>query len=155
MVAVFVGRKKKFKYFYNKIFIFHIFSRNAMDLKGGIWLVAPLVKNLSCSHPRYAGKFINHIGPGDTIQAFLVICLTIGVVGANLMVIFVINSRRYSSYIHPQVNHFNYFFFIANKQFIFSATLFINIISLKRFSNWPSHNSFWGVTCLVPLLALW
>lgn len=81
-----------------------------MDLKGGIWLVAPLVKNLSCSHPRYAGKFINHIGPGDTIQAFLVICLTIGVVGANLMVIFVINSRRYSSYIHPQVNHFNFFF---------------------------------------------
>lgn len=127
-----------------------------MDSKGGIWLVAPLVKNLSCSHPRYTGQFINHIGPGDTIQAFLVICLTIGVVGANLMVIFVINSRRYSSYIHPQVNHFNLLFFIIKPTIIFfPATLFINIISLKRFSNWPSHNSFWGVTCLVPLLALW
>lgn len=97
-----------------------------MDSKGGIWLVAPLVKNLSCSHPRYAGKFINHIGPGDTIQAFLVICLTIGVVGANLMVIFVINSRRYNSYIHPQVNHF--FYYQTNNFILFFIFFFSHVI---------------------------
>lgn len=102
----------------------HIIFRNAMDSKGGVWLVAPLVKNLSCSHPRYAGKFINHIGPGDTIQAFLVICLTIGVVGANLMVIFVINSRRYNSYIHPQVNHFFIFIFYYQTVFFFSHGIY-------------------------------
>lgn len=75
-----------------------------MDSKG-IWLTAPSVKNSSCSHPRYNGQLINQIGPSDTLQAFLIFFLTLGIIGANLMVIFVINSRRYSAYIHPQVKN--------------------------------------------------
>ena len=75
-----------------------------MDPKAGTWLIAPSVRNSSCSHPRFTGSLISHIGPGDIIQSFLVLSLTIGIIGANLLVIFVINSRRYAPYIHPQVN---------------------------------------------------
>lgn len=73
-----------------------------MDSKASVWLVAPSVKNLSCTHPRYTGQLISQIGFSETIEAFLVLSLTLGIIGANLMVIFVINSRRYSAYIHPQ-----------------------------------------------------
>lgn len=75
-----------------------------MDSKG-VWLIAPSVRNSSCSHPRYAttGSLLLNIGIGEAIQAFLVLCLTLGIIGANLIVIFVINNRRYSAYIHPQV----------------------------------------------------
>lgn len=77
--------------------------RNAMDSKAGTLLVPPNVKNVSCSHPRYTGSLIYYIGPFDAIQALLILMLTVGIIGANLLVIFVINHRRYSPYIHPQV----------------------------------------------------
>ncbi|XP_030379210.1 beta-3 adrenergic receptor [Scaptodrosophila lebanonensis] len=74
-----------------------------MDLKTGTLLVAPAVKNSSCSHPRYSGhNFIVHIGIAETIEAVLILVLTLGVIGANCLVIFVINNRRYSAYIHQQ-----------------------------------------------------
>ncbi|XP_034478231.1 5-hydroxytryptamine receptor 1D [Drosophila innubila] len=74
-----------------------------MDLKTGSLLVAPAVKNSSCSHPRYTGhNFILHIGIAETIEAVLILVLTLGVIGANCLVIFVINNRRYAAYIHQQ-----------------------------------------------------
>lgn len=74
-----------------------------MDPKAGSWLIAPNLKNASCSHPRYIGSFLHNIGPIETIQALIIFMLTVGIIGANLLVIFVINHRRYSPYIHPQV----------------------------------------------------
>lgn len=74
-----------------------------MDLKSGSWLIAPSVRNSSCSHPRYTHSLIYYIGPFDIIQALLILTLTIGIIGANLMVIIIINHRRYSPYIQPQV----------------------------------------------------
>lgn len=84
-----------------------------MDLKSGTWLIAPNIRNSSCTHPRYTHSLIYYIGPFDAIQALLVLMLTVGIIGANLMVIFVINHRRYSPYIHPQVNEtkFSWTFF--------------------------------------------
>ena len=80
-----------------------------MDFKTG--QVAPSVKNASCSHPRYlvpGHSFIVYIGVGEVIEASIILILTLGVIGANILVIFVINSRRYSSYIHLQVSFNNY-----------------------------------------------
>ncbi|GAB0100945.1 trace amine-associated receptor 1 [Sergentomyia squamirostris] len=74
-----------------------------MDPKAGVWLVAPSVRNASCSHPRYSASSLwTLVGPVEAIQSFLVFTLAVGIIGANLMVILVINNRRYSPYIHPQ-----------------------------------------------------
>ncbi|XP_055705323.1 trace amine-associated receptor 1 [Phlebotomus papatasi] len=74
-----------------------------MDPKAGVWLVAPSVRNASCSHPRFSANSLwTLVGPMEAIQAFLVLSLAVGIIGANLMVILVINNRRYSPYIHPQ-----------------------------------------------------
>lgn len=76
----------------------------AMDLKSGTLLVPPAVKNSSCSHPRYTThNFLHYVGIAETIEAVLILILTLGVIGANALVIFVINNRRYSPYIHQQV----------------------------------------------------
>lgn len=77
-----------------------------MDLKSGSLLVPPTVKNSSCSHPRYSGthNFIQNIGITETIEALLILILTLGVIGANALVIFVINNRRYATFIHQQVS---------------------------------------------------
>ncbi|XP_073846517.1 uncharacterized protein [Musca autumnalis] len=74
-----------------------------MDLKSGTLLVPPAVKNSSCSHPRYTShNFLLHVGIVETVEAVLILILTLGVIGANALVIFVINNRRYSPYIHQQ-----------------------------------------------------
>ncbi|XP_059607792.1 trace amine-associated receptor 1 [Phlebotomus argentipes] len=74
-----------------------------MDPKAGVWLVAPSVRNASCSHPRYTAHSLwSLVGPVEALQALLVFSLAVGIIGANLMVILVINNRRYSSYIQPQ-----------------------------------------------------
>ncbi|CAD7089337.1 unnamed protein product [Hermetia illucens] len=75
----------------------------AMDLKAGTFLVAPSVKNSSCSHPRYTTTvLISNIGPVEIIEALIILLLTLGVIGANALVIFVINNRRYTPFIHQQ-----------------------------------------------------
>lgn len=90
--------------FYSALFTLP-FASTAMDLKAGGLLVPPTVKNSSCSHPRYTShNFIAHIGIAETIEAVLILILTLGVIGANALVIFVINNRRYSPYIHQQVS---------------------------------------------------
>lgn len=69
-------------------------------------LVAPALHNSSCTHPRYSQlSFFAALSPGDVVQALIVLFLTIGVLGANMLLILVINSRRYSKYIHSQVRH--------------------------------------------------
>ncbi|KAJ3664510.1 hypothetical protein Zmor_000070 [Zophobas morio] len=66
-------------------------------------LVAPALQNISCTHPRYSqASFLSMLGPGDVLQAFIVLMLTVGVLAANVLLILVINSRRYSKYIHSQ-----------------------------------------------------
>lgn len=78
----------------------------AMDLKPGTYLIAPSIKNVSCTHARYTQPLYYYIGPFDVIQALIILMLTIGIIGANLILIFVINHRRYSPYIHPQVTFY-------------------------------------------------
>ncbi|XP_037883365.1 5-hydroxytryptamine receptor 1D isoform X2 [Glossina fuscipes] len=74
-----------------------------MDLKSGTLLMPPTVTNSSCSHPRYAThNFIQQVGIVETIEAALILSLTLGVIGANSLVICVINNTRYSVYIHQQ-----------------------------------------------------
>lgn len=75
-----------------------------MQQQKAVLLVAPALQNSSCSHPRYANVgFLTGLGPGDVLQALIVFLLTFGVLAANLLLILVINSRRYSKYIHSQV----------------------------------------------------
>lgn len=82
---------------------FSVSCSYAMDLKPGTYLIAPNIKNVSCTHARYTQPLYYYIGPFDVVQALIILMLTIGIIGANLMLIFVINHRRYSPYIHPQV----------------------------------------------------
>lgn len=66
-------------------------------------LVAPALHNSSCTHPRYTHLgFLSGLGVGDVLQALVVFGLTFGVLAANTVLILVINSRRYSKYIHSQ-----------------------------------------------------
>lgn len=75
-----------------------------MDSKSGT-LLAPTIRNASCSHPRYTQQaLIAAIGPFDTVQALVILALSLGIIGANLLVIFVINHRRYTPYIQQQVS---------------------------------------------------
>ncbi|XP_029731706.1 5-hydroxytryptamine receptor 1D [Aedes albopictus] len=73
-----------------------------MDLKAGKHLVAPAINNISCSKQSFTSGFFAQIGPLDVLQALFIVFLTFLVISANLMVIVVINSRRYAAYIHPQ-----------------------------------------------------
>lgn len=67
------------------------------------WLTAPSLQNSSCSHPRYASvRGIPHLTAGDVAQASIVLLLSLGILVANILVIVVINSRRYSKHIHSQ-----------------------------------------------------
>ncbi|XP_066909719.1 trace amine-associated receptor 8c-like, partial [Halyomorpha halys] len=67
-----------------------------MEGKGGN-LIAPLVHNFSCSKTLPA-----HISVGSVIQATFILLLSAGIFFANILVILVVNSRRYSKYIHQQ-----------------------------------------------------
>ncbi|XP_038112473.1 trace amine-associated receptor 1 [Culex quinquefasciatus] len=74
-----------------------------MDLKAGKHLVAPAINNISCSEDRFAKvSFLGQLHPFDVLQALFIVFLTFLVISANLMVILIINSRRYAAYIHPQ-----------------------------------------------------
>lgn len=68
------------------------------------WMVAPALHNSSCSHPRYAGGWWA-ASPSlvDLVQAPFILLLSLGILVANILLICVINSRRYAKYIHAQV----------------------------------------------------
>ncbi|KAL1492316.1 hypothetical protein ABEB36_012786 [Hypothenemus hampei] len=68
-----------------------------------ILLVPPSFSNSSCTHPRYQNvTFWAALSAGDLLQTFIVAILTFGILFANILLISVINSRRYSKYIHSQ-----------------------------------------------------
>lgn len=66
-------------------------------------LLAPALSNSSCWRTGPIASWSGP-GPGELIRAALILALSLGILCANLLVICVINSRRYSKYIHAQVN---------------------------------------------------
>jgi hypothetical protein len=72
------------------------------------WLTPPPFHNSSCSHPRYLSGSQANITLWDMTQAFFILLLSAGILGANLLLVLVINSRRYSKYIHSQVGGASY-----------------------------------------------
>lgn len=85
-----------------------IFLQLPMDPKANIRLIPAAIKNFSCAHPRYDGNIAANVGPKEMIQASFIIFLTFLIVGANFVVIIVINSRKYQAYLHPQVRLFGF-----------------------------------------------
>jgi len=76
------------------------------------WLVPPPLHNSSCSHPRYgssvaAGWLAAAPSFVDIVQALFILLLSLGILIANILLICVINSRRYAKYIHAQVGSEN------------------------------------------------
>ena len=68
------------------------------------WLTAPPLYNSSCSHPRYlSASNINTVTLWDMMQGFFIFLLSAGILVANVLLVVVINSGRYSKYIHSQV----------------------------------------------------
>lgn len=74
-------------------------------------LLAPALSNSSCWRRDTSEATWTGPGPGELLRATLILVLSLGILCANLLVICVINSRRYSKYIHAQV----LFNFIAAK----------------------------------------
>jgi hypothetical protein len=69
-------------------------------------LLAPALSNSSCWRNLPGGIEARWQTPGfgELLRATLVLVLSLGILGANLLVICVINSRRYHKYIHAQVS---------------------------------------------------
>jgi len=130
---------------------------NVMDLKATI-LIAPLLRNSSCSHSRFENSsYLSEIGASEVIQAFFITTLTLAIVGANLVVIIVINCRRYSSFIHPQVCSFHCCCcccLLTSPLLYITAQIFDNISCTKRFSDRSFNNAILNHSCLGTLLAL-
>lgn len=89
------------------------FPRRMIDHKPQI-LLAPALSNSSCWRSLAGGGLEarwESPGVGEILRAALILTLSLGILGANLLVICVINSRRYHKYIHAQVSLANQFFF--------------------------------------------
>ncbi|XP_033356866.1 trace amine-associated receptor 9 isoform X1 [Bombus vosnesenskii] len=65
-------------------------------------LLAPALSNSSCWRRDTSEGTWTGPGPGELLRAALILALSLGILCANLLVICVINSRRYSKYIHAQ-----------------------------------------------------
>ncbi|XP_031773565.1 trace amine-associated receptor 9 isoform X1 [Apis florea] len=65
-------------------------------------LLAPALSNSSCWRRDTSEATWTGPGPGELLRATLILVLSLGILCANLLVICVINSRRYSKYIHAQ-----------------------------------------------------
>ena len=72
-------------------------------------LLAPALSNSSCWRRDTSEGAWTGPGPGELLRATLILLLSLGILCANLLVICVINSRRYSKYIHAQVGAFFFF----------------------------------------------
>lgn len=70
-------------------------------------LLAPALSNSSCWRRDTSEATWTGPGPGELLRATLILVLSLGILCANLLVICVINSRRYSKYIHAQVGKLN------------------------------------------------
>jgi hypothetical protein len=68
------------------------------------WLTAPPLYNSSCSHPRYLSvTHMNTVTLWDMMQGLFIFLLSAGILGANVLLVVVINSGKYCKYIHSQV----------------------------------------------------
>ncbi|GFG28170.1 hypothetical protein Cfor_07068, partial [Coptotermes formosanus] len=57
----------------------------------------------SCSNSSYlSGSHVNTITLWDTVQALFIFLLSAGILGANVLLVVVVNSGRFSKYIHSQ-----------------------------------------------------
>ncbi|XP_050295525.1 trace amine-associated receptor 1 [Anthonomus grandis grandis] len=66
-------------------------------------LVPPSLSNSSCTHPRYQNvTLLSTVSVGDALQSLVILALTFGIIFANILLISVINSKRYTKYIHSQ-----------------------------------------------------
>ncbi|XP_076224236.1 trace amine-associated receptor 8b isoform X3 [Nomia melanderi] len=65
-------------------------------------MLAPALSNSSCWRRDTSEAAWTSPGPGELLRAILILFLSLGILCANLLVICVINSRRYSKYIHAQ-----------------------------------------------------
>ncbi|KAI4502359.1 hypothetical protein M0802_002271 [Mischocyttarus mexicanus] len=65
-------------------------------------LLAPALSNSSCWRAGNSEAIWTGPGFGELLRAALILVLSFGILFANLLVICVINSRRYSKYIHAQ-----------------------------------------------------
>ncbi|KAL2727796.1 trace amine-associated receptor 9 isoform X1 [Vespula maculifrons] len=75
--------------------------RRRMEHKQTI-LLAPALSNSSCWRAGNSEAIWTGPGFGELLRATLILVLSLGILFANLLVICVINSRRYSKYIHAQ-----------------------------------------------------
>ncbi|KAL2726992.1 trace amine-associated receptor 9 isoform X1 [Vespula squamosa] len=75
--------------------------RRRMEHKQTI-LLAPALSNSSCWRTGNSEAIWTGPGFGELLRATLILVLSLGILFANLLVICVINSRRYSKYIHAQ-----------------------------------------------------
>lgn len=66
-------------------------------------LIAPPIRNSSCEYAN-STNFIYNLMVTDVLQAFFIMTLSLAIIIANLVVIIVINCRRYEQFIHPQVS---------------------------------------------------
>ncbi|KAK7794880.1 hypothetical protein R5R35_010572 [Gryllus longicercus] len=71
-----------------------------MEQKGA-WLTPPPLHNSSCSQQRFLAA-AGGVSLWNLCQALLILLLSAGILGANLVLIVVVNSRRYSRFIHAQ-----------------------------------------------------
>ena len=70
-------------------------------------LLAPALSNSSCWRSLPGGAYEARWqtpGIGELLRATIILALSLGILGGNLLVICVINSRRYHKYIHAQVS---------------------------------------------------
>lgn len=70
-------------------------------------LLAPALSNSSCWRSLAGGGYEarwENPGVGEILRAAVILTLSLGILGANLLVICVINSRRYQKHIHAQVS---------------------------------------------------
>lgn len=67
-------------------------------------MLAPALSNSSCWRRDTSEAAWTAPGLGELLRATLILSLSLGILCANLLVICVINSRRYSKYIHAQVS---------------------------------------------------
>lgn len=107
-------------------------------------LLAPALSNSSCWRRDTSEATWTGPGPGELLRAALILALSLGILCANLLVICVINSRRYSKYIHAQV----LFNFIAAKVLTYK-------FGEQRPSYWSSGYTIRLLTSRLRMLAIW
>lgn len=96
-------------------------------------MFAPALSNSSCWQRDTSENSWTGPGPGQLLRASLILVLSLGILGANLLVICVINSRRYSKYIHAQVSGPQEFFIEIVLVYVFLPHYKLILLDSKKF----------------------